>query len=259
MVRVDSRVRLVAVSALLLGCGAEGSSRGQAQGGGANLSGGNGNGGSSNAAGLSGTGGAGGDGEAGASAGGVESGTSGAGGLGGSANSNNTGGDAGMTSTLPVFQEEWTNCNTAADCVFLPQESCCQCTLLAVNHNFTEQARATIPPFNAAACGNLGCAGQPCPTDPIATCDQGHCDWRPGCSSKTIEECPLEESCQVYNAKVCNATNDFGPIICAGSSSPQPCAAAPACRVDPNSGLQVVFENSCVPPGWTQQCPTDCQ
>jgi len=254
MVQVDLLVRLAAVAVLLVGCGAEGSSQGQQQGSGANAAGGSGNAGSGNAvSGSSGTG------EGGTSAGGAASGAAGSGGLAGMGNAANTGGDAGMTSVLPEFQAEWASCNTAADCVFLPQNSCCQCTLLAVNQDFMELAGETIPPFDATACGNLGCAGQPCPTDPIAICEQGSCAWRPGCSSKTIEECALEESCQVYSAKLCNATNDFAPIICAGSSPPQPCAATPACRVDPSTGSMVLFEHTCVPPGWTQQCPVECQ
>jgi len=165
----------------------------------------------------------------------------------------------GASGTL-VFQDEWASCETADECVFSPAQQCCSCSLVAANVDFEEEARASIPPYDPQACVDLGCASEPCDPSPLPACVDGLCVAEPGCSRRTVEECTADGRCSLHRRSECPPLQGASlPDLCKGLRDPvcdqTSVPANPVCRVDPNTGLMVVFNDGCVPPSWTQECP----
>jgi len=171
----------------------------------------------------------------------------------------NTG--SGGTKSVPAFDPEWQNCDTAEDCVFLSQETCCGCLLVGVNREFEEQADESLVDANLSECGDVGCATAGCAPDPVAACEEGICVERPGCSTRTVDECESDEMCRVYSARNCQSPElEIAPFLCGAPPESEACSeAGPTCRVSP-FGVMVHFEDGCVPSlGYTEECPVECQ
>ena len=127
---------------------------------------------------------------------------------------------------------------------------------MGVNTMYEAQARASDANFNADACGPVGCANFPCPPDAMVACEMGRCVPKPGCSERDELSCDADDKCEKYSARLCTTAGELGYFTCGKPKGA--CDEALTCRVSP-AGQQVLFADSCVPDGYTQECPSQCQ
>ena len=151
---------------------------------------------------------------------------------------------------------EWAACQVAEDCTVVPIESCCGCMPTGVNKQHEAEAKASNAGFNFADCPPLGCASPGCPADSMVVCEQGMCLRKAGCSERDEQGCEADDKCEKYQARLCTMPGEFHYFACGKPKGA--CDSTLTCRVNPN-GQQVLFPDSCVPDGHTQECVSQCQ
>jgi hypothetical protein len=89
----------------------------------------------------------------------------------------------------------------------------------------------------------------------MVACEGGRCVPKPGCSERDEATCDADELCEKYSARLCTNSGDFTYFACGKPRGA--CDDALTCRVSP-AGQQMLFPDSCVPDGYTQECPSQC-
>ncbi|HEY3236857.1 MAG TPA: hypothetical protein VGJ84_19220 [Polyangiaceae bacterium] len=160
---------------------------------------------------------------------------------------------AGSGGSPPVFQPSWKVCSVDADCVVFDQNTCCGCVVVSVNRQFEQEARAASPSATNCPSG-LGCASRPCPTDAIGACKQGVCDYEVPCGTRDVMACGSDGYCRSLSGQACGSTT-WETLGCL--SWDIGCDTVVTCAVDPASGIQYQFPDSCIPQSWAA-CPSSC-
>jgi hypothetical protein len=90
----------------------------------------------------------------------------------------------------------------------------------------------------------------------MVACEAGRCVPKPGCSERQELNCDADDKCEKYSARPCPGAGEFAYFTCGKPKGA--CDQALTCRVSP-AGQQLLFPDSCVPDGYTQDCPSQCQ
>jgi hypothetical protein len=169
-------------------------------------------------------------------------------------------GTGGSGGTAPIAQLplEWLACEQDADCVVVQPKSCRACVTVAthVDHaedteDFYREVREKCPDITSAPCA---------PKPDVTLCVAGQCDFIVDCDvMERALMCTELGKCSALGGAPCHP-GDGGDAFVRVGCFPRAETVSPGqtCGEDPDTGQQLVFISSEIPPGWTTCDLSEC-
>jgi hypothetical protein len=163
------------------------------------------------------------------------------------------GGSGGRAPQGLTIQPEWLACSTAADCVVMQPRTCVACVTLAVNAAYEQAVRDAAG--DLADCEELRAA--PCvPLPEQAECVDGECDFIVDCNVMEMARlCGEAGKCSVLSGPPCEGGD---PVRVGCFPKAEQVRIERTCAEDPETGQQLVFLSTEIPPGWLECDVSQC-